>query len=71
VVVGVDPDGRAAERGLKTGDVILDIGGKAVASPTDARDALSAARASGKRDVLAKVKTSDGTRFFALPVGKA
>ena len=30
VVTAVDPEGPAAEHGLQTGDVILDVGGKAV-----------------------------------------
>ena len=33
VVTNVDPDGIAAEHGLKTGDVILEVAGKKVASP--------------------------------------
>ena len=70
-VVGVDPDGPAAEHGFQTGDVILDVGGKAVANAADVRKAMTEARASGKHDVLMRVKTADGTRFVALPIGKA
>jgi serine protease Do len=70
-VVNVDPDGLAAQRGIQTGDVILDIGGKPVATGSDVRQALQAAKASGKPDVLARVKTADATRFVALPTGKA
>ena len=33
VVTAVDPDGLASEHGLKTGDVILDVGGKKIAKP--------------------------------------
>ncbi len=69
-VVGVDPDGPAAEHGFQTGDVILDVGGKAVGNTADVRTALSDARSGGKHDVLMRVKTADGTRFFALPIGK-
>ena len=32
-IVGVDPDGAAAEQGLATGQVILDVGGKPVSTP--------------------------------------
>jgi hypothetical protein len=32
---------------------------------------MSEARAGGKHDVLMRVKTADGTRFVALPIGKA
>jgi serine protease Do len=70
-VVGVDPDGPAAERGVKTGDIILDIGGNAVANATDVRKAITEARTGGKQDVLMRVKTAEGTRFVALPIGKA
>ena len=70
-VVGVDPDGPAAEQGFKTGDVILDVGGKAVGDAGDVRKAMSQARSSGKHDVLMRVKTANGTRFVALPIGNA
>ena len=70
-VVGVDPDGPAAEHGVQTGDIILDIGGKAVANATDVRKAITEARTGGKHDVLMRVKTAEGTRFVALPIGKA
>jgi serine protease Do len=70
-VVGVDPNGPAAERGIKTGDVILDVGGKAVANTADVRKALSDARTAGKNTVLLRVKTAEATRFVALPIKKA
>ena len=57
-VVGADPNGPAAERGVKTGDVILDVGGKAVTNATDVRKALTDAQAAGKHSVLMRVKTA-------------
>jgi serine protease Do len=70
-VVGVDPDGPAAERGFTTGDVILDVGGKSVANAADVRKVIHEARTNSKHEVLMRVKTAHGTRFFALPIGKA
>jgi serine protease Do len=70
-VVGVDPNGPAAERGIKTGDVILDVAGKAVANTAEVRKALSDARAAGKNTVLLRVKTAEAMRFVALPIKKA
>jgi serine protease Do len=70
VVTSVDPDGLAAEHGFQTGDVILDIGGKAVANSGDVRSALRSASASGKHTVLMLVKTADATRFIAVPLAK-
>jgi serine protease Do len=69
-VVGVEQGGPAAERGLQTGDVILDVGGKQVTKPADVRDALVAAHKSGRHVVLMRVKTAQAaTRFVAVPLG--
>ena len=70
VVVAVDPEGPAAEHGFKTGDVILNVGGKTVANAADVRAALVAAKESGKNTVLMRVKTADATRFVAVPLAK-
>jgi serine protease Do len=70
-VVGVEPDGPAAKHGVKTGDVILDVGGKAVTNAADVRKALSEAKTAGKHAVLLRLKTADATRFVAIPFGKA
>ncbi|KWV45361.1 serine peptidase [Bradyrhizobium macuxiense] len=69
VVTAVEPDGPAAEHGLQSGDVILAVGGKSVASAADLRNALSEAKSDGKHDVLMQVKTSDNTHFVAMPIG--
>lgn len=70
VVTNVDPNGPAAERGFKTGDVILEVGGKIVSTPADVRNALNEARKDGKRTVLMRVKSGDASRFVALPAGR-
>jgi len=69
VVTAVDPDGPAAERGVQTGDVILDVGGKSVGNASDVRKALAEAKSQRKHDVLMQVKTADAMRFVALPLG--
>ncbi|HEY5380573.1 MAG TPA: Do family serine endopeptidase [Pseudolabrys sp.] len=68
-VVGVDANGPAAEHGFVTGDIILDVGGTSVGNASDVRKAVSEAKASGKHDVLMRVKTAQATRFIALPIG--
>jgi serine protease Do len=71
VVTRVEPSGPAAERGFKTGDVILEVAGKAVGKPADVRQALTDARKDGKKTVLLRVKSGDATRFVAVPIGDA
>jgi len=69
VVTGVDPTGIAAEEGLEMGDVILEIGGKAVSTPEEMQSHLSDARRDGRRTVLLRLRSGDTTRFVALPIG--
>jgi serine protease Do len=71
VVTNVEPDGVAAEHGFKTGDVIMEIAGKKVGNPNDVRSAISAAQKEGKRTVLLRVKSSEGTKFVAVRLGNA
>ncbi len=69
VVTQVDPAGHAADTGLEAGDVILEIGGKAVNTPTDVRNAVNEARGRSKHTVLLRVKSGQNIRFVAVPVG--
>jgi serine protease Do len=71
VVTAVDPSGVAADHGFQVGDIILDVGGKAVANPADVRKQLADARKDGKHALLFRVKSGEGTRFVALPLGNA
>jgi serine protease Do len=69
VITDVDSEGPAAEHGLQSGDVILDVGGKSVSTVDELRNALAEAKSSGKHDVLMRIKTADNTHFIAMPIG--
>ena len=71
VVTAVDPSGVAADHGFQVGDVILDVGGKSVSNPSDVRKQLADARKEGKRALMFRVKSGEGTRFVAMPLGNA
>src|SRR5499433_1570752 len=69
-VTQVDPNGTASDQ-FQTGDVILDVNGKAVSTPADVRRAVSEAQSDGKRSVLMRVKSGQGTHFVAVALGNA
>ena len=56
------------QQGLETGNVILDVGGKPVASAGDVRNAIAEAKSQGKHGVLMRVKTANATMFVAVPL---
>src|SRR5262245_38842811 len=66
-----EPKRIASVRGVETGDVILEVGGKKVANPADIRSALKDAQKDGKRTILMRVKSGEATKFVALRLGKA
>jgi len=69
-VTQVEPNSLASEHGVKTGDVILDVGGKKIANPVDVRNAIGDAHKSGKRTVLMRLKSDDATHFVAIPLAR-
>ena len=68
VVTKVEPKSAAADRGLKKGDVILEVAGKSVTDPSDVREAIDAARTDKKRSVLMRLRSGDLSHYVAVPL---
>jgi len=71
VIADLDPDGIAAQKGLKVGDVIVEAGGKTVGKPSDVSAVIADAKKDGHKAVLLRVKNQDGTRFVAIATNPA
>jgi serine protease Do len=69
-VTAVDPNGLAADRGMQSGDIILDVGGKAVSDPSDVTKEIADLHKAGKHTVLMRVKSGNATKFVAVPLGQ-
>ncbi len=69
VVTDVDPKSAAADRGVKEGDVILEVAGKSVSNPGDVREAIKTAHADNKNSVLMRVRSGAGSHYVAVPLG--
>ena len=68
MITEISPSGRAADSGLQTGDVILEVGGHAVNTPADVRKMVDEARTQSKRAVLLRIKRGDTMSFVAVPI---
>jgi serine protease Do len=68
VVLKVEPKSAAADRGLKKGDVILEVAGKRVANPNDVREAIEAAHTDKKTSVLMRLRSGDASHYVAVPL---
>ena len=69
VVVKIDPNSRAEESGLQTGDIVLDVGRQAVKTPAEVRRIVDEARAQSKHAILIRIKRGDATSFVGIPIG--
>lgn len=61
----------AATKGLKAGDVILDVQGQKVSSPADVETGVQAVKSQGRPAVLLRVKSGENVRFVAVQFAKS
>ena len=66
VVTEVAPNGNAAQRGIKAGDVVVEIQQEKVSSPADVQDRVDRFRKLSRKSVLMLVQGSDGPRWVPL-----
>jgi serine protease Do len=70
VVVAIDKDGVAAEKGIKIGDLILEVSQTQVKSPSEFKNQIKKARASKRKSILLLIEGPSGLRFVALRLSK-
>lgn len=71
LVSEVDTASDAATKGLRAGDIILEVGGQAVNSTDDVAKSVADVSKLGRKAVLLRVKTGDQSRFVAVQLKKA
>ncbi|MBI1261243.1 MAG: Do family serine endopeptidase [Rhizobiales bacterium] len=68
IVVSVDPDSAAAEKGMRIGDIVMQAAQKDMKAPADLEAAIKAEKKAGRSSVLLRLLTQGKTRFVALPI---
>ncbi len=68
VVTDVTPDGNAAGRGLKPGDVIVEVQQEPVSTPADVSERLDKYRKLNRRTVLMLIQSGEGLRWVPVPL---
>jgi serine protease Do len=71
VVTNVDTASDAAQKGIKSGDVILAINDLAVKSPEDLANGVKEATKLGRKAVLMRIKSGAETRFVPVQLKKS
>jgi serine protease Do len=70
IVLEVDPASPAAEKGIKVGDVIVEVAQDAVSSVEDISKGIDKVKKAGRKAVLLRLESGKGggLRFVAIPV---
>ncbi|MBV8097342.1 MAG: DegQ family serine endoprotease [Acetobacteraceae bacterium] len=68
VVTDVTPNSPAADRGVKPGDVILEVQQEEVSTPADVQRRVDDVRKQNRKSVLVLIQGQDGLRWVPLPL---
>ncbi|HET8997880.1 MAG TPA: DegQ family serine endoprotease, partial [Acetobacteraceae bacterium] len=68
VVTDVEPKGPAAERGLKPGDVIVEVQQGEVGTPAEVQQRIEGVRKENRKSVLMLIQRQDGLQWVPLPL---
>ncbi len=71
IVTKVDANGPAAEKGIRPGDVIVEISQQEATGPSDVADKVAEAEKAGRKSVLLLLEGQGGLRFVALRIDKS
>ncbi len=71
IVVGVDSNGPSSERGIRPGDLIVEVAQEEVKSPNDVDEKISKIRAEKKKSVLLLIYRAGDLRFVAVKLADA
>ena len=66
VVDALERGSEAAQKGITSGDIVLEAGGASLADPDDFSRAVARAREDGRSAILLLVETRGGQRYVAL-----
>lgn len=70
VVTDVNKESVAAEKGIRAGDVIVEVNQQEVAAPADVAEKVQEAREQGKKSVLLLIDRQGDLRFVALSIAE-
>lgn len=69
LVTDVDPLGAAIEKGIRPGDVIVEVAQRPVSTPADVERIVLSEEKGGRRSVLLRMSSAGDIRFVALRLG--
>jgi serine protease Do len=68
VVVSVEAESAASEKGIGAGDLIIEAGQEIVTDINEFNESLNIAKDSGKSSILLLIRSNGNQRFLALPI---
>jgi serine protease Do len=69
VVTDVTPDGPAASRGMKPGDVVVEVQQEPVSTPDEVQSRVDTVRKQNRKSVLMLIQRQDNLQWVPVPLG--
>ncbi len=70
LITEIESGSEAANKGIQQGDVIVEVAGIAVNTPSDVERGVKKAKKLGRKAVLLRIKSGERQRYLALPLKK-
>ncbi len=70
LVLDVDTSSAAFDKGLRPGDIIIEVGQQVVDAPDDVLERIATARDAGRKSILLLITREDDKRFVAIPLSE-
>ena len=70
VIAEIDEESEAYDKGLREGDIIIEVGGVQVSDLSDVVEGLDLAEEQSRKSVLVQIRSGDQQRFVALPMSR-
>ena len=71
VVTDVNAEGPASSKGIREGDVIVEVSQQEVSTPRDVAEKVAEAEAAGRKSILLLIEGQSGLRFVAVRIGES
>jgi serine protease Do len=70
VILDVDSEGPAAEKGLRAGELIVEVSQKEISDPAEIKKAVKKAKKNDQKSLLMLIDGEEGLRFVAVKLAK-
>ena len=71
IITAISPGSVAFGKGLRVGNIILEVSGKEVDTPNDITESIQDAKNVGRKAILMRLRSGESSRYVAFPIDRS